>query len=250
MQISIIIPTYKESSRLPRTLKAIYPVLSLHFNEFEIIVVDDLSPDGTGKIVQEMQEQMPCLQLITQPKRLGKGAAIRRGCLMAKGDLVLFMDADHATPINELFQFVRVQKEQQCDVVVGVRTYQENESKWRRILGMIAQIMAHLLVFERAVFDSQCGFKMFTLAACKRIFPLCRVNTGMIDVEIFHIMHFRNIKCVYQPVHWVNDVNSRINILQCMVKDTIDLFRIRRRRLFGVYSKPIADADQPWSGTS
>ena len=75
------------------------------------------------------------------------------------------MDADHATPIEELKAFFP-KLEQGFDVVVGVRTFQEAESRSRRIMGLGLLMLAHLIVFNKAVVDSQCGFKIFKREAC------------------------------------------------------------------------------------
>jgi glycosyltransferase involved in cell wall biosynthesis len=149
--ISIIIPTFNEIHRLPNTLKEIRPFLDDNFITYEILIVDDSSNDGTIDYVVSINAIDPKIRLIKQPYRIGKGAAIRRGCLEATENLVLFMDADHATPIVEVLKFIDLMNTSSNRVVVGVRTYQENESKWRRIIGMIAQILAHLIVFKKAV---------------------------------------------------------------------------------------------------
>lgn len=246
--LSVVIPAYNESHRLPRTLDEIKPYLDRRFPRHEVLVVDDGSRDGTPELVEERAARdWPTLRVLRQPRNLGKGAAVRRGCMEAKGELVLFMDADHATPIEEVLSFVQLVATQNADVVVGVRTYQEGESKWRRILGMVAQIMSHLLVFEKPVFDSQCGFKLFTSASVQKIMPLCRVDGGMIDVEIFSIIHRLGLICTYQPIRWVNKAGSRINILKCMIQDSLELVKIRFRRTAGIYSRPIPAGSQPWN---
>ena len=249
-ELSIVIPTFNEIDRLPKTIDEICPFLEVHFPLFEVIIVDDNSPDGTIDYAKALAARDQRFKVLVQPFRIGKGAAVRRGCLAASGKLVLFMDADHATPIEEVIKFAKIAAEQTFDVIVGVRTYQEGESKWRRILGMIAQILAHLIVFEKAVFDSQCGFKLFTQSAAQKIFALCRVNGGMVDVELFYIIHLLNLSCIYQPVHWVNKAGSRISILHCILWDTLELLKIRLRRTINVYSSPLPAQAQPWIESS
>ena len=131
--LSVVIPTYNEAHRLPQTLDEILPYLAIHFPRNEVIVVDDNSPDGTAGLVEKRAEHVPGLKVLVQPQRLGKGAALRRGCLAASGDMILYMDADHATPITEIEGMIPML--QVHNVVVGVRTYQENEPRWRRIIG-------------------------------------------------------------------------------------------------------------------
>jgi dolichyl-phosphate beta-glucosyltransferase len=247
-KLSVVIPTYNERERLPLTLQEITPWLRQRFpQDFEIIVVDDNSPDGTGTLVLQFAQENPETRLLVQPGNIGKGAAVRRGCMEAHGKYVLFIDADHSTPIESLDQFMPHVETGVIGAVVGVRTYQEDECRWRRIIGLISQLLAHLVVFKRAVVDSQCGFKLFSKDVVARIFPLARVNGGMLDVELFYLLHKLNIPCRYVPVSWANKPGSRINIWLCMVRDPLDMVRIRVRDALGRYAKPVPNNSQPWS---
>ena len=210
--LSVVIPTFNESHRLPRTIREIYPYLAERHPQHEIVVVDDNSPDHTAEIVRGMTAEIPTVRVMVQPYRLGKGAALRRGCLDARGEHVLFMDADHATPIQEVEGMFVQLKESGEEVAAGVRTYQEHESRARRVIGLCAQLFAHLVVYRKAVVDSQCGFKLFTRSAVQRVFPFCRVNGGMIDCELFSLLHAMDIPCRYYAVHWDNKADSRKSV--------------------------------------
>jgi dolichyl-phosphate beta-glucosyltransferase len=242
--LSVVIPAYNESKRIGQTFREIREWLDKHFaRRYEVIVVDDGSRDNTTALVDEEAKKWPELKLLRQPRNLGKGAAVRRGCLAAQNDYVLFMDADHATPIEELREFFP-KIEKGYEVVVGVRTYQESESRSRRIMGLSLLILAHLIVFTKAVVDSQCGFKLFRRDACQDIFSRCRVDGGMIDIEIFHICHRYGKNIWFAPVYWDNKEGSTINVLKCVLFDPFDLMAIRMRGARGVYDKPLAK--QPW----
>jgi dolichyl-phosphate beta-glucosyltransferase len=233
--LSVVLPAFNESHRLPATLAAIRPYLDSRFTRYEVIVVDDGSTDATAALVEEAARNWRNLSLIRQPRNIGKGAAVRRGCLAATCDLVFFMDADLATPIEELDSILPQFEGAEYKAVVGVRTYQELESKWRRVVGLSLQLLAHIIVFEKAVVDSQCGFKCFSQKVAKEVFSRTRVDGGMFDVEIFFIMHRLGIPVYYQPVHWVNKAGSRINVLRCMFFDPFDLIAIRARGALGLY---------------
>jgi dolichyl-phosphate beta-glucosyltransferase len=244
--LSVVIPTFKEARRLPATLREVFAYLERRFDAFELIVVDDNSPDGTGDLVREFAVRHPQVRLLLQPSRIGKGAALRRGCLAATGARVLFMDADHATPIATVEEFLPRLRGVEVGVVAGVRTYQEGESRARRLVGLLCQLLAHLIVFRKAVVDSQCGFKLFTRAAAQRLFSLARVNGGMIDVELFALMHRLGIPCRYEPVHWRNQEGSRVNFVVSAFRDPLDMLKVRVRDVLGVYGAPVAPGRQPW----
>jgi len=242
--LSVVIPAYNESKRIGRTFREIRSWLDEHFkSRYEVVLVDDGSRDQTAELVAEEAGRWPELRLLRQPRNLGKGAAVRRGCLDARHDYVLFMDADHATPIEELRAFFP-KLEEGYNVIAGVRTFQESESRNRRIIGLSLLILAHLFVFTKAVVDSQCGFKLFKREVCRDIFSRCRIDGGMIDVEILHLAHRLNVPIWYAPVYWGNKAGSTINVLRCMINDPFDLLAIRLRSLWGTYAKPLVR--QPW----
>src|SRR5258708_39845565 len=89
--LSVVLPAFNESHRLPGTLTSIRPYLDSRFLVYEVIVVDDGSRDGTADIVRAAARDWHNLKLLVQPRNLGKGAAVRRGCLAARNDIVLFM---------------------------------------------------------------------------------------------------------------------------------------------------------------
>lgn len=248
--LSVVIPTYKEAHRLPRTLDEIIGYLKSRFAKFEIIIVDDNSPDGTQQIVADYSLRHPQISMIVHPYKIGKGAAVRHGCMKASCDYVLFMDADHATPIEAVESFFPHLAGQAHGAVAGVRPENPGDSRIRYVISQICKLMAKVIVFgTQPVKDSQCGFKLFTAATAARLFPYARVNGGMIDVEVFYLLNKFEIPSHQVPVVWKNKAGTRINFLVCMVRDPIDLTRIRFRGISGVYKKPVPDELQPWNNT-
>jgi dolichyl-phosphate beta-glucosyltransferase len=243
--LSVVIPTYKESKRLPATLEEILPYLRKNFRRFEIVIADDPAGDSTAETAEALG--IPELRVVRQPRRLGKGASVRRGLMEARGDFALFMDADHATPIEEIEPMLKSLMSGEYTWAAGVRTYQESEGYLRRLIGISLIFIAHIVVFRKAVIDSQCGFKLFSRTACRELIPYCRVDGGMIDVEIFHLSHIKGQKCYYVPVHWENKSGSVISVWQCMLKDPFAMMMIKLRSALNVYAKPLSEAKQPWN---
>lgn len=235
LKLSVVIPTFNEEKRLPQTLQEIRPWLDRFTFDYEVLIVDDGSRDRTVEIVREMSEKWPQLKLQQLPHG-GKGHSVRAGALVAKGDAVLVMDADHPTPIDTLDLMLPLLKDH--DAVVGVRTFSGNEGasgRGRRIIGLVQQLLAHIIVFKTSVADSQCGFKVFRRDAAQTIFSRSLVKGGMYDVEIFAIAVEQKLKIYSKPVIWVNKDGSTINIPRCMIMDPLTLFYIAFQRMLGKY---------------
>lgn len=247
-QLSVVIPAFNEELRLARTFDEIHEYLGLRFPRHEVIVVDDGSTDRTAAIVEERSARdWPELRLLRQPRNLGFGAAMRRGCLAATGELVLYMDADHAVPIENVERFIADVGEHSAEVVAGVRLFQSDEPKWRRVVGLLLQVFAHVVVFETSVVDVACGFKLFTRAAAQRVLPYCRTNGGMINVELFHLLQALRVRCYFDMVPWRNKEGSRIPYIRTMLSDPFRIVLIRLRRLTGGYRHPVLMTEQPWN---
>jgi len=233
--LSVVIPAFNESKRLPQTLDEIRTYLDAQGFGYEVIVADDGSRDTTVEICRRYAEAWPSLLCLAGRHR-GKGSAVKRACLAARGEIVLVMDADHATPIDSLDLFLPLIEV--SDAVVGVRTYcgeEGSSGKFRRILGLIQQLLAHLIVFDQSVADSQCGFKLFTRDCARLLFSRCRVNGGMFDAEIFLIAQKHKLRIFSQPVKWVNKTGSTIQIVRCILLDPLSLICIRIFDWLGKY---------------
>lgn len=235
--LSVVIPTYNESKRLPRTLEEIRPYLDSKQFSYEVLIVDDGSPDGTAQRGRDAARNWPQLKMMEMTRgRQGKGAGVKAGCSAAKGEYVLVMDADHPTPIDTLDWMFPYTKD--YEVVVGVRAFSGHEGssgKGRRMIGLAQQLLAHIVVFEQSVADSQCGFKLFSRKAAQVIFPRLRVKGGMYDCEIFLIAQKHKLPIYSKPVKWVNKEGSTINIVRCILTDPLSLFYIRLMAWLGKY---------------
>lgn len=124
-QVSIIIPTYNESKNIISILKSIGENLPKNIRT-EAIVVDDNSPDGTGKIVEDYLKQIKRLanytvDVIHRTAKNGLGSAILSGIQHAKGDTIIVMDGDFSHPPQIIPRLVETLKQYQCDIVVASR---------------------------------------------------------------------------------------------------------------------------------
>ncbi len=187
--LSVVIPAYNEVDRLPPYLERVSDYLSVDFSgRYEVIVVDDGSRDATAESVNKMSGSRPEIVLIRHDRNLGKGAAVRTGVLASRGDLVLFTDADGATPIEHEVR-LREAIAGGADIAVGSRLVGETRmirSRLRRWGGGFFSRLTRIILRVH-IHDTQCGFKMFRRETGVRLFSLCQTNGYLFDAYLIRI---------------------------------------------------------------
>ena len=146
--VSIIIPTYNERGNIQRLLKRTFRVFQERNIEGEMVIVDDASPDGTGKLAQELGKHYPLQVLIRKDKR-GLASAVLDGFRIAKGEILGVMDGDLSHPPEEIPQLMEPIIEGRADFVIASRYVEggdmENWTPKRKIVSRAATILARPL---------------------------------------------------------------------------------------------------------
>lgn len=188
-QLSIVIPAMNEERRLPRTLERVVEYLRGRSETWEVIVVDDGSRDRTADIVEELARSLnePRLSVLRLPKNQGKGGAQRSGVAQTRGDRVLLMDADLATPIEELEPLWKAM-DRGADVAIGSRALASSnitrpQSVPRVLLGSAGNLWIRFFAVS-GIHDTQCGFKLFRGDLARKLFAAGRENRFAIDIEL------------------------------------------------------------------
>ncbi|MFH0795611.1 MAG: dolichyl-phosphate beta-glucosyltransferase [Candidatus Omnitrophota bacterium] len=232
MDISIVIPAYNEAKRLPETLGKIVGYLQGKGTSFEIIVSDDGSRDATGEIVLQASKQYPGVRLVRNDQNHGKGYAVRRGVLEARGDYILFTDSDLSTPITELPKLWHALKEGGADIAIGSRSLPEliliRQPWYRSVLGQFYPSLVHRLVIKNFR-DTQCGFKMFRREAAYQLFSLLKTKGFSFDVEILLRAKISGYRVKEVPVFWSNSRESKVVLWRDPLRMLKELILIRLR---------------------
>jgi glycosyltransferase involved in cell wall biosynthesis len=237
---SIIVPAYNERSRIGETLARIVEHLRAQNWNAEIVVVNDGSRDDTHEIVSQYAAEHPQIRLIHNPGNQGKGYAVRNGMLNARGQVLLFTDADLSSPISEAHRLF-AELEKGADVAIGSRWLDPSLQFQRQSLKRQLMSRAYNL-FIRAVLtfpyrDTQCGFKAFTRRAAEIIFPLQRITRWGFDAEILYLAHHHKLKVAEVPVAWGHDERSKIHPWRDGFYMGLDTLKVRWYSLTGGYRK-------------
>mmetsp|Transcript_20645 Transcript_20645/g.29567 ORF Transcript_20645/g.29567 Transcript_20645/m.29567 type:complete len:238 (-) Transcript_20645:79-792(-) len=123
VKYSVILPTYQESQNLPLIISLIHTAFEDSKLEYEVIIVDDMSPDGTHLVAERLQKVYKAMNMIiiSRPGKLGLGSAYMTGLKQCSGDFVFLMDADMSHHPKYFPDFIKKQKEKNYDIVTATR---------------------------------------------------------------------------------------------------------------------------------
>ena len=225
--LSVVIPAYNEEKRLPGTLRRLQEWIrgqSLDFSE--LIVVDDGSRDNTAGIAEECTG----VRVLRNPGNRGKGYAVRHGMLEARGEWILYSDADLSAPIEDADILYRAAIESSAVIAIGSRAIDRSlvsvhQSGFREWGGRAFNVVMRLVTGLKFR-DTQCGFKLYRRDAAQTVFSRQKLDGFSFDVEDLYIAKKAGLKAIEVPVRWANVEGTKVG-MGGAVKSFTDLLKIR-----------------------
>jgi dolichyl-phosphate beta-glucosyltransferase len=243
--LAIVLPAYNEEVRLGPALDELFAYLceTPRMAPVRVLVVDDGSTDATAAIVKARPEYVedgaaasdalsdcPILELLSIAHG-GKGCAVKAGMLAADADLILFADADMATPPDQLPKLVAALET--ADIALGSRIQPDGsdmratQPPFRRLVGRLFRFAAQLWV-TGPVRDTQCGFKGFRRQVAADLFSRLRITSIVFDVDLIYLARKRGYRIAIVPITWADRRGSRMHARpKLALRVAWDLVRIR-----------------------
>jgi glycosyltransferase involved in cell wall biosynthesis len=239
VDLSIVVPAYNEEHRITPTLARLHAYLSNQPLRYEIVVVDDGSSDNTVGVVTLAMAQIPNLRLVRQTPNRGKGAAVRRGMLAARGQIRVMSDADGSMPPEQLPKLLAPILSCKSAIAIGSRyapgAKSDVKQPWWRVAWSRLANKAIQRSLVPGVKDTQCGFKAFTAEAARDLFRYGRIDGWAFDLEILALAKRRGFEIAEVGVEWKDDRRSRVNPLKDLYKVLREALTIRKNLRRGVY---------------
>lgn len=243
-EISVVIPVYNEAHRIERTLIAVCDYFEVR--NTEILIVDDGSNDSTVQVVQRFANNHTELRVLAEKHR-GKAATVLAGIGQAKGDLIAFMDADLATPLDTWDTCEQAIRDGAGVAIAsreGIGSGRVAEPWYRHVMGRVFNGLVQLLLLP-GIDDTQCGFKVFSRAAINDILPRQRLyqdarevrnaRVTAFDVELLYIARKYNHDIAVIPITWQYGDHSKVNPVTDTVQNVIDVLKVKWNDLRGRY---------------
>ncbi|HET6387622.1 MAG TPA: dolichyl-phosphate beta-glucosyltransferase [Armatimonadota bacterium] len=228
-RLSVVVPAYNEAERgLEKRLDQLRAFLRAGFGSYELIVVDDGSNDATPEILarvaaapqgpaDDSSSQAEIARIVRLNENQGKGAAVKAGLQLATGGMVMFMDADLATPLDELSKLIAA-LDRGADIAIASRGLPESdlrrrESFVRESCGKLYNFLTQRLVIS-GFKDTQCGFKLFRGDVARALAPAMTEARFGFDVELVYLAVAAGFKVSEVPVRWEHQPDSRVQFLR------------------------------------
>lgn len=237
LDLTVVVPAFNEEGRIGATLEKLRTYLSSRPWQWEVLVVDDGSTDGTVRVVEEAARGDARLRLQREPHR-GKGGAVRAGLLASNAAHRFLCDADLSMPVHELERFMPPALGA-ADVAIGTRegvgARRVGEPLSRHLTGRIFNLLVQWLAVP-GIEDTQCGFKMFTARAVETVFPHVTIDGWAFDIEVLFLARLAGLRIVEVPIEWHYRDDSRLDMSRDALRMLRELRQIRSRARRGGYS--------------
>ena len=234
-QLDIVIPVYNEAHVLEGSIEKLRAYLdetSFPYT-WRVVVADNASTDATLEVARKLEDTYPDVAVVHLPQK-GRGRALREAWLESDADAVCYMDVDLSTDLAALRPLAAAVLDEGYDVATGSRMTRgsEIERSFRRELtsrGLIT--LTKLLFFPSKLSDTQCGFKSMSRQAVEELIPRVENEEWFFDTELLLLAEKGGYRVKDVPVRWIEDPDTRVNVLKTVAEDLRGLLRMRFRRI-------------------
>uniref|UniRef100_A0A7S3YV48 dolichyl-phosphate beta-glucosyltransferase n=1 Tax=Lotharella globosa TaxID=91324 RepID=A0A7S3YV48_9EUKA len=246
LRLSLVVPAYNEEDRIEVMMDETMKYLESKSFSYEIIIVDDGSKDRTTEVALRYVREHGAekVRVMTLAENQGKGGAVQQGCLHARGEYILMVDADGATEIKDLDRLITAMEackdaKSGYGVVVGSRAHLQEKAvakrKWYRSVLMHGFHFLVKALAVRTIKDTQCGFKLFTRNSARVLFANLNLRRWCFDVELLYMAEQLKMPLREVAVNWEEIPGSKLRIFEAAMLMGRDLVVVRFCHTFGIW---------------
>ena len=233
--VEIVVPVHNEQQTLAANVSRLHRYLSASFPfAFWITVADNASTDATWPLALQLAEQLPSVRAVRLEQK-GRGRALRHVWSTSDADVVAYMDVDLSTGLEALLPLVAPLLSGHSDLAIGTRLARGSavvRGPERELISRCYNLLLRATLRARFS-DAQCGFKAGRTEVVQALLPAVEDQAWFFDTELLLLAERSGLRIHEVPVDWVDDPDSRVDVLQTALDDLRGMLRVGRRLLDG-----------------
>ncbi|MBI2760660.1 MAG: glycosyltransferase family 2 protein [Chloroflexi bacterium] len=231
IRVDAVIPVYNEQHVLEGSVARLHAYLTEHLPyDWRIVIADNASTDQTLQVARDIAAKMERVEVLHLDKK-GRGRALRAAWLGSRADILSYMDVDLSTDLAAYPPLIGVIAESRADLSTGRRLGRDARVEQRKLKREITSRGYNLIIkagFRTRFTDAQCGFKAISRPAADALLPLIRNNEWFFDTELLIVAEKKGYRIAQVPVHWIDDPDTRVKIVNTAMEDLRGLWRLKR----------------------
>lgn len=227
--VEVVIPVYNEETQLEKSISTLVAFLQTHFPyPWKVTVADNASTDDTPNIAKDLASRSPQIGYLRLEQK-GRGRALRGAWSQSTTDIVSYMDVDLSTNLSAFPLLLEALVSGGYDIAIGSRLKKGAQvtRQWKREILSRGYNLLIKIMFLNKFSDAQCGFKALTRRSAQELLPLVQDNSWFFDTELLLRAEQRGYRIFEVPVEWVEDLDTRVDLLPTIIEDVRGLLRVR-----------------------
>ncbi|WP_436777554.1 glycosyltransferase [Yinghuangia sp. YIM S09857] len=244
--VDVVVPVYNEQHVLERSVTRLHAYLLAEFPyAFRITVADNASVDDTWKVASRLARELPHVRAVHLDLK-GRGRALRHVWAASDADVVAYMDVDLSTDLDAFLPLVAPLLSGHSDIAIGSRLSRGSavvRGPKREFVSRTYNLLLRTTLAARFT-DAQCGFKAARSDVARALLPLVEDEAWFFDTELLLLAQRSGLRIHEVPVDWVDDPDSRVDVVRTAVDDLRGMARVGRRILGGTFHAPMSARTQ------
>ncbi|MGW0194997.1 glycosyltransferase [Nonomuraea sp. NPDC003201] len=239
--VEVVVPVYNEQRALRESITRLQTYLTGNLPYgFRITIADNASTDNTWQIATELSQELPHVRAVHLDEK-GRGRALRLVWSQSEADVVSYMDVDLSTDLDAFLPLVAPLLSGHSDLAIGTRLARASRVERGPKREFISRSYNLLLrsVMGAGFSDAQCGFKAVRTEIAQALLPGVEDEQWFFDTELLLLAERHGLRIHEVPVDWVDDPDSRVDIIQTALDDLRGLARVARKTLSGAARIPV-----------
>ncbi len=233
VSVEVVIPVYNEEVALPRNIPRLCSYMVAYFPyRWSVVIADNASTDSTLAVAQKLAAEDSHISVLHLDEK-GRGRALKAAWLASHAGIVAYMDVDLSTNLWSFLPLIAPLASGHSDLAIGSRLLKGATvtRQWKREAISRCYNLLVKLLFGNHFSDAQCGFKALKGSVARSLVPMVEDEGWFFDTELLLLAEECGLRISEVPVDWIEDLDSRVEILSTAVKDIKGLLRIKAERL-------------------